>query len=340
MKIFHIQHLLLVAGGRNLISQIMMQEASGVTRTLCGEISDSISSSHDQVPANQPMRYKGVVCQKEGRWGAQIYANGHRVWLGTFNSEKEAAVAYDRASMKLRSSPTFRNFPSNDNMNVSELRFQDQFSTKTVLRMIKDNSYASKLSDYMRGQVPQLPHVASLQDAPASRLRVLFEKELTPSDVGKLNRLVIPKKFAVKYFPIIPHANAGKEGSSVQDVELLFLDRSMRSWNIRYCYWKSSQSFVFTRGWNRFAKEKGLRSRDRVIFYSYEYGDQKFCILDAAYDDNRDRDGLVVDEDDEVLEMEKEGDESDRIEPENVQDKENEPSLSSKGFKLFGVTIV
>ncbi|KAG6424222.1 hypothetical protein SASPL_114637 [Salvia splendens] len=224
----------------------MMQEASGVTKNLCGEISDSNSSSHDQVPANQPTRYKGVVCQKEGRWGAQIYANNHRVWLGTFNSEKEAAVAYDRASMKLRSSPTFRNFPSNDNMNVCEQRFQDQFSTETVLRMIKDNSYASKLSDYMRGQVPQVPHVASLQDAPASR----------------------------------------------------------------------------------------------VIFYSYESGDQKFCILDAAYDDNRARDGLVVDEDDEVLEMEKPGDETDRIEPENVQDKENEPSLSSKGFKLFGVKIV
>ncbi|KAL1563490.1 AP2/ERF and B3 domain-containing transcription factor-like isoform X1 [Salvia divinorum] len=308
-----------------------MQEASAVTKNLCGEISDSNSSSHDQVPTNQPTRYKGVVFQKEGRWGAQIYANGHRVWLGTFNSEKGAAVAYDRASMKLRNSPTFRNFPSNDNVTVCEQRFQDQFSTEIVLRMIKDNSYTSKLSDYMRGQVPQGPCVVSLHDAPASRLRVLFEKELTPSDVGKLNRLVIPKKFAVKYFPIIPHVNAGKEGSSVHDIELLFLDRSMRSWNIRYCYWKSSQSFVFTRGWNRFAKEKGLRSRDRVIFYSYESGDQKFCILDAVYDDNRARG-------DEVLEMP--ADETERMDPESVQDKENEPSLSCKGFKLFGVKIV
>ncbi|KAG6421191.1 hypothetical protein SASPL_117741 [Salvia splendens] len=131
------------------------------------------------------------------------YPNGHRVWLGTFNSEKDAAVAYDRASMKLRS---------------------------------------SKMS-------------------------------------------------------------------------------SSCSWIV-------------------FAKEKGLRSRDRVIFYSYESGDQKFCILDAAYAENRARDGLVVDEDDEELETEKPGDETDRIELENVQDKENEPSLSSKGFKLFGVKIM
>ena len=30
----------------------------------------------------------------------------------------------------------------------------------------------------------------------------LFEKPLTPSDVGKLNRLVIPKQHAERYFPL------------------------------------------------------------------------------------------------------------------------------------------
>lgn len=34
--------------------------------------------------------------------------------------------------------------------------------------------------------------------------RVLFQMELTPSDVGKLNRLVIPKKYDVRYFPHVP----------------------------------------------------------------------------------------------------------------------------------------
>ena len=32
-------------------------------------------------------RYKGVVPQPNGRWGAQIYERHARVWLGTFADE-------------------------------------------------------------------------------------------------------------------------------------------------------------------------------------------------------------------------------------------------------------
>ncbi|CAN1140540.1 AP2/ERF and B3 domain-containing transcription factor At1g50680 [Linum perenne] len=89
----------------------------------------------------------------------------------------------------------------------------------------------------------------------------LFQKELTPSDVGKLNRLVIPKKFALKYFSyIFEHQGQWKE-------ILVFYDKGMKSWNFRYCYWRSSQSFVFTRGWNRFVKENKLKEKDIVTFY-------------------------------------------------------------------------
>ncbi|XP_057767147.1 AP2/ERF and B3 domain-containing transcription factor At1g51120-like [Salvia miltiorrhiza] len=325
----------------------MMEEASGATKNLWGEISDSSSSSHHQIPtrhqtstagAGAPAsRFKGVVSQPNGHWGAQIYANHQRIWLGTFKSEKDAAMAYDSAAMKLRNGLTSRNFPWTD-ATVREPSFQEQFSTETVLTMIKDGSYASKFSDYTRDQDRHGPRVTALHDAPATRLRLLFEKELTPSDVSKLNRLVIPKKFAVKYFPRISHATGGKGGGSVDDIELLFFDRSMRSWNFRYCYWKSSQSFVFTRGWNRFAKEKGLRSKDRVIFSSYESSGQKFCILDVAYDDINGGRGGPVDEASKT--KMKPEDEIERMDRESVEVKENVASPSCKGLKLFGVRIV
>lgn len=325
-----------------------MEEASGVTKNLWGEISDSISSSsHHHFPTKHQMssvgpvapasKFKGVVSQPNGHWGAQIYANHQRIWLGTFKSEKDAAMAYDSAAMKLRNGLTSRNFPWTE-ITVREPSFQDQFTTDTVLTMIKDGSYASKFSDYLMGQDRgQGLRLLPLNEAPASRLRELFQKELTPSDVSKLNRLVIPKKFALKYFPRIEERNGG----NADDVELLFFDRSMRSWNFRYCYWKSSQSFVFTRGWNRFAKEKGLRSKDRVIFSSYETNGRKMCILDVAYDD-RDRVGPVVVDDDVASQMTMEGeDEIGRMDHhENGEMKENVPSISSKGLKLFGVTIV
>ncbi|CAN1141836.1 B3 domain-containing protein At5g06250 [Linum perenne] len=92
----------------------------------------------------------------------------------------------------------------------------------------------------------------------------LFEKPLTPSDVGKLNRLVIPKQYAERYFPIDQqHAEAG-ESSTL----LSFEDESAagKCWKFRYSYWNSSQSYVLTKGWSRFVKEKQLDAGDVVLF--------------------------------------------------------------------------
>lgn len=87
----------------------------------------------------------------------------------------------------------------------------------------------------------------------------LFEKTLTPSDVGKLNRLVIPKQHAEKYFPL--DGNDGDKG-----LLLGFEDENGKSWRFRYSYWTSSQSYVLTKGWSRFVKEKRLDAGDVVLF--------------------------------------------------------------------------
>ncbi|PKA47538.1 B3 domain-containing protein [Apostasia shenzhenica] len=90
---------------------------------------------------------------------------------------------------------------------------------------------------------------------------LMFEKLLTPSDVGKLNRLVIPKQHAEKFFPLAGTA-AGEQG-----LLLNFEDESSQStWRFRYSYWTSSQSYVLTKGWSRFVKEKGLDAGDIVVF--------------------------------------------------------------------------
>ncbi|KAJ1274360.1 hypothetical protein BS78_05G056700 [Paspalum vaginatum] len=87
----------------------------------------------------------------------------------------------------------------------------------------------------------------------------LFEKPLTPSDVGKLNRLVIPKQHAERYFPLT--GDSGEKG-----LILSFEDEAGKPWRFRYSYWTSSQSYVLTKGWSRYVKEKQLDAGDVVHF--------------------------------------------------------------------------
>ncbi|KAH6762165.1 AP2/B3-like transcriptional factor family protein [Perilla frutescens var. hirtella] len=97
------------------------------------------------------------------------------------------------------------------------------------------------------------------QEIPKERL---FEKPLTPSDVGKLNRLVIPKQHAEKHFPL----NGSGAESGENGLLLGFEDELGKSWRFRYSYWNSSQSYVLTKGWSRFVKEKRLDAGDIVVF--------------------------------------------------------------------------
>ncbi|CAK9170320.1 unnamed protein product [Ilex paraguariensis] len=87
----------------------------------------------------------------------------------------------------------------------------------------------------------------------------MFDKVVTPSDVGKLNRLVIPKQHAERYFPLDSSTNE-------KGLLLNFEDRNGKPWRFRYSYWNSSQSYVMTKGWSRFVKEKKLDAGDIVSF--------------------------------------------------------------------------
>ncbi|KAF0911693.1 hypothetical protein E2562_011693 [Oryza meyeriana var. granulata] len=98
----------------------------------------------------------------------------------------------------------------------------------------------------------------------------MFEKVVTPSDVGKLNRLVVPKHYAEKYFPLRAAARSSPEGTV-----LCFEDArggggggggGGDTWRFRYSYWSSSQSYVITKGWSRFVREKRLSAGDTVSF--------------------------------------------------------------------------
>ncbi|WVZ69087.1 hypothetical protein U9M48_017931 [Paspalum notatum var. saurae] len=101
----------------------------------------------------------------------------------------------------------------------------------------------------------------------ATGLRVVLQKELRNSDVNQLGRIILPKKEAESYLPVL----IAKDGISLCMHDLL----NAQLWTFKYRYWPNNKSRMYVlENTGDYVKGHDLQQGDFIVIYKDDYNNR------------------------------------------------------------------